>query len=88
MLNGINADYPPGKKRNSGRGSDYFTLNLRLSKFINVSCFTLQLFAEMYNATNRTNFIGYIGNMQSSSFGEPTWAAAPRQIQLGFRFNF
>ncbi len=84
----INSDYPPGKKRNSGRGTDYFDINLRISKFVNISRFNFQVFAEMFNVTNRANFGGFVGNMQSSLFGQPTWAYDPRLIQLGIRFNF
>jgi len=80
--------YPPGERRNSGRGSDYFSLNVRLSKFINIKPVSFQVFAELFNATNRTNFTSYAGNMQSTIFGQPTWAQDPRLIQLGARINF
>lgn len=41
-----------------------------------------------FNVLNRTNFTGYIGNLSSSRFGQPTGAQAGRQIQfsLGYRF--
>jgi hypothetical protein len=80
--------YPPGKHRNSGRGTDYFAWNLRISKFINVKRVSFQLFAELFNVTNRANFGGFVGNMLAPNFGQPTTASDPRLIQIGARFNF
>jgi hypothetical protein len=80
--------YPAGKKRNSGRGSDYFALNTRVSWFLRLKQFNIQVFAEMFNLTNRANFGSYVSNMLSSDFGKPTWADDPRLIQLGLRFDF
>jgi hypothetical protein len=80
--------YPPGEHRNAGRGADYFAWNLRISKFINVKPVSFQVFAELFNVTNRANFGGYQGNMLASNFGQPTTASDPRLIQLGARFNF
>ncbi len=80
--------YPAGKKRNSGRGADSLTVNMRVSKFFNVKPIGIQIFAEIFNATNRANFTSYVGNMQSVIFGQPTWADDPRLMQFGARINF
>ena len=62
----------------------------------------LQFRAEMFNAFNHTNFVGFNNNLQfegvqtNSNFGHPTNlgfgtlsnAQAPREIQFGLKFNF
>jgi outer membrane receptor protein involved in Fe transport len=80
--------YPAGERRNSARGADYFSMNVRISKFVNLKKAGLQFFGEFFNVTNRNNFGGFQGNMQASDFGKPTVASDPRLIQLGARFNF
>jgi len=80
--------YPPGQTRNSGRGLSYFALNLRISKFVNIKPVSFQVFAEMFNVTNKANFSNFQGNMLAVNFGKPTFAGDPRLIQLGARFNF
>lgn len=90
-LDGIWADFPEGKHRNSGRDSDidYFSLDARLSYFVRVaSRVNLQLLAEVFNLTNRVNFGVPEGDMQGSEFGKAVWAYDPRLIQFGFRVNF
>jgi len=61
---------------------------MRISKYIHIKPVNFQVFAELFNATNRTNFGGFEGNMLASNFGQPTFASDPRLIQLGARFNF
>jgi len=86
---GIWSDYPGTDHRNSARGPDYFTFDARVSKFVNLSGrYSLQLFVEMFNLTNRVNFYNPDGDMGSSSFGEYWGAMDPRLIQFGVRFNF
>jgi hypothetical protein len=41
-----------------------------------------------FNVFNRANFSGYIGALNSSLFGQPTSAAAGRQIQLSLGYRF
>jgi outer membrane receptor protein involved in Fe transport len=85
-------DRPPGVERNAGRGKYLWTTNLRLGYAIPIGRTRLELIAEAFNVFNHVNPTGYIGNMQSPDFGEPTQTAAgafgPRQIQFGFRLDF
>ncbi|MBN2409081.1 MAG: TonB-dependent receptor [Candidatus Aminicenantes bacterium] len=81
-------DMEPGKNRNSRRGFDSFFINVRLSKHFNIDRFRLQVFAEAYNLTNRANFGGIFYRIDTDDFGKPTSAGAPRQVQLGARFDF
>lgn len=82
-------DRPPGTNRNSGRGYDYYSLDARLSKYISLSDRSrIQVFAEVFNLTNRTNFGTPIGNMRSPLFGESVTAGDPRLIQFGLRLDF
>jgi hypothetical protein len=86
---GVNADFPGTAHRNSGRGPDYYSLDARVSKFVNLgSRFSVQIFAEMFNLTNRVNYNNPSGNMRSSRFGKYTSAQDPRLVQFGARVNF
>lgn len=85
-------DRPPGVKRNSGRAPEVWTVNLRLAKVFSVKGVELELIAETFNLFDETNETGFIGNMLSPSFGQPTGvlggAFGPRQTQLGVRIDF
>lgn len=85
------SDRPAGVERNSGRGATLWTMNLRLAKSIAIGPTSLQLIMEAFNVFNHTNPTGYVGNMQSSTFGRPTRSApgafGPRQIQFGLRLD-
>jgi hypothetical protein len=86
---GIWSDYPGSAHRNSGRGPDYYSLDARVSKFVNLGDrFSVQIFAEMFNLTNRVNYYNPDGDMGSSNFGKYSSAMDPRLIQFGMRFNF
>jgi hypothetical protein len=80
--------------RNEQRGFSHLFFNLRLSWFLNISQARIQVFAEMYNVTNYTNFTNISGNkftspgVESPIFSQPTVALDPRLIQLGIRFDF
>lgn len=74
--------------RNASRNFDEFYLNVRLSKYFNIDRFRIQLFAEAYNVTNRVNFQSPFFRYGTPTFGNPTTAGAPRQIQLGTRIDF
>jgi hypothetical protein len=89
-----NNDRPVNAGRNTGRGFDYSSLDLRLSrKFMFSEKISLELLAEAFNIFNRANYsvpnntFG-TGALPLAAFGRPTAAFDPRQIQLGFRFNF
>lgn len=74
--------------RNSRRAFDYFRMDARLSKYIRISRFSFQLFAEMYNVTNQNNFYNTYRYIDREGFGEPRSAYDPRLVQLGARFSF
>jgi hypothetical protein len=89
-----NNDRPAGVGRNTGRGFDFASLDLRLSRRI---AFTervrVELLAEGFNVLNRANLsipnntFG-TGAAPLPSFGQPTAALDPRQLQLGLRVSF
>ncbi|MFN2447151.1 MAG: TonB-dependent receptor domain-containing protein [Vicinamibacterales bacterium] len=74
--------------RNAFRGPDFRQLDLRASKVISIGARRLELIAEAFNLTNRVNYGSYTSSIQSSLFGRPQSAMAPRQVQLGVRFDF
>jgi hypothetical protein len=89
-----NNDRALGLGRNTGRGFDFASFDLRLSRrFAVTERLNLELLAEGFNLFNRANFsvpnnnFG-TGTTPSATFGRPTAAFDPRQIQVGFRFNF
>lgn len=89
-----NNDRPAGVGRNTGRGFDYASLDLRLSRrFAFTEKVDLEFLVEGFNMLNRSNFsvpnntFG-TGAVALAPFGRPTAAFDPRQIQFGFRFNF
>ncbi len=76
------------RNRNSRRGLDYSLLNARLSYHLGIGRFVVQVFAEAYNITNRTNFATIYPIYGSALFGKPTASDNPRLIQLGMRLDF
>ena len=48
----------------------------------------LDLFYDMFNVTNRVNYVNPTGNRASAIFMVPTAAQFPRQMQMGARFRF
>ena len=89
-----NNDRPLGVGRNTGRGFDFASLDLRLSRRFRVNeRVDLQLIAEGFNVLNRPNF-GVPNNTFGSgvnplpAFGQPTAAFDPRQFQFGMRLSF
>jgi hypothetical protein len=90
------SDRPAGVHRNSGTGSGYVVFNFNISKAIFFgkggaaagSGTNLNVFANMTNAFNHTNFGTPSGIMTSSFFGMPTSAQDARQIEVGLRFQF
>lgn len=87
-LDGLTPDFYD-YHRNSRSGFDAMYINLRLSKFINLtSSFRTQIFAEAYNLTNRANFGTVYNVFGYSQFGKPIDAGDPRLIQLGIRLDW
>ena len=89
-----NNDRPVGVGRNTGRGFDFASLDLRLSRrFRLTERVDLQLLAEGFNMLNRANF-GIPNNTFGSgatplpAFGRPTAAFDPRQFQFGMKVSF
>ena len=50
--------------------------------------YSVELYAQAYNALNRMNPLNFSGVLASPFFGQPTSAAAPRRIEIGTRFSF
>jgi hypothetical protein len=50
--------------------------------------YSLELYAQAYNALNHFNALNFSGVVGSPFFGQPTSAAAPRRVELGGRLNF
>ena len=89
-----NNDRPIGVGRNTGRGFDFASLDLRVSRrFRLTERVDLQLLAEGFNVLNRANF-GVPNNTFGSgvnplpTFGRPTAAFDPRQFQFGMKVSF
>ena len=81
-------DRPPGVGRNSGRESGFWQLDARLTKSIGPGPRQVDLIAEAFNLTNDRQWTGVDGNLSSATFGRPTEAGPPRQVQLGIRVSF
>ncbi|MFL6214849.1 MAG: carboxypeptidase regulatory-like domain-containing protein [Blastocatellia bacterium] len=87
-------DRPVGVGRNAGRGFDYASLDLRVARtFRFTDRFSVEALAESFNTLNRANWqlpnnIYGAGVAPLSSFGKPTAASDPRQIQFGLRVMF
>jgi hypothetical protein len=75
--------------RNTNRGPAFVQLDLRVSKFVRVQRYSFEGFIEAFNLLNRANLGLPVGTLTSASFGRSTGVAgSPRQVELGFRFNF
>ncbi len=99
-----NTDRPPLAGRNTGRGPDFVTFDLRVARrFVLGEDRSLELTVESFDLLNRLNFasvndtVGIIGppfNLTGRKDRTPsqplgfTSAFDPRRIQLGLRFNF
>jgi hypothetical protein len=87
-------DRPVGVGRNTGRGFNYATLDLRVRRRIVLTERTsLDLVAEGFNVLNRANY-GVPNNtfgagvQPLASFGRPTLAFDSRQFQFGMKLQF
>jgi hypothetical protein len=93
---GLNWDLPAGVETlNSGRGADFFQLDLRVSKKFSLGKrLRLEALAEVFNLTNDTNPTTFIASQSDPAFGTPTRFAGDfrqteqRQAQLGLRLEF
>jgi len=77
--------------RNGAVGPGFFQLDLRLGYRGRYAGRTVDLFADIFNATNRANFDNPIGDRRSTDFMRLTTlrpGAVPTTLQLGARFEF
>ena len=93
-------DRPPGFTRNGAKGPKTLNFNFNISKAFfftappdingkgNGTRKNLNVFANMTNAFNRTNYGTPSGVMTSPNFGKFTSAQDPRQIEVGMRYQF
>jgi hypothetical protein len=96
----VSNDRPPGVPRHSAMGPGLQNTNINLSKVFFLGRDAGQgprtggagrqvnVFANIFNARNQTNFDRISGVLTSSRFGRPTSAADPREIEIGMRFQF
>jgi hypothetical protein len=89
-----NNDRPVGVGRNTGRGFDFATLDIRLSRRFQITeRMRLQATLESFNTLNRTNqalpnnTYG-TGLTPLPSFGVATAVFDPRQVQIGLRLDY
>jgi outer membrane receptor protein involved in Fe transport len=74
--------------RNWRRGDTETTVDVRVSKIVQVGALRITGFWEMFNALNADNFTDYAGSLESSAFAQPLAALDRRRQQLGFRVDF
>jgi hypothetical protein len=85
---------PAGINRNSLQTAGNAELDLRWSRDLplhskktdKTPVFSMAI--DAFNITNRTNYSSYVGNIQSSFFGQPTAALPARRIQFSARIKF
>ncbi|HKX31077.1 MAG TPA: carboxypeptidase regulatory-like domain-containing protein [Blastocatellia bacterium] len=87
-------DRPVGVGRNTGRGFDFASFDLRLNRRLRLSERAgLEVIAEVFNLFNRANLqlpngtFG-TGTTPAPRFRDPNGAADPRQVQFGLRLSF
>jgi hypothetical protein len=90
---GVVNDRAPGFARNSFRALNYMSTDLRLTRLIQGGGARFELIAEVFNLFNRANFDSVNesfgrGPQPLPSFGTPTSAYDPRQIQFGVKVSF
>jgi hypothetical protein len=83
-------DYQP--ERNGAYGPGFFNLDTRLSYALRFGSRQIEIVGDVFNVTNRTNFLNPSGNQAApSSFlllSAYSTSYAPRKLQLGARFVF
>jgi hypothetical protein len=82
-------DRPIGVGRNTGKGFDYQSFDLRLSRtFPLTSRASIEALIDAFNVLNRANYQVPNNIITSPTFGKPTAVNDPRQLQLGLRLLF
>jgi hypothetical protein len=87
-------DRPIGVRRNTLQGPGAVTFDLRWSKTFPLKrskkeeAPAIAIGVDGFNVINRTNYVGFVGNLSSPFFGLPVASRPARRIQLtlGFRF--
>ena len=89
-----NNDRPVGVGRNTGRGFDFASFDMRLSRRFRITeRLSLDVLAEGFNLFNRSN-LGVPNNTfgpgttPNATFGQATQAFDPRQFQFGLKLSF
>jgi hypothetical protein len=85
---------PTGVSRNTLQTAGNSELDLRWSRDLprqrkktdRAPVFSMAV--DAFNITNRTNYSSYVGNVQSSFFGQPTTALPARRLQFTVRIKF
>ncbi|HUE87399.1 MAG TPA: carboxypeptidase-like regulatory domain-containing protein [Vicinamibacterales bacterium] len=54
----------------------------------NASKYRLDVYLQVFNLLNTANYNAFIGNQQSTFFGQPTSAAPPRRLEIGASLTF
>ena len=71
------------------RGKPITNIDFSLSKnFRFKERYRFQFRAEFFNVFNHPNFVGFDTDIRNSTFGTLNTITTPREIQLGFKFNF
>jgi hypothetical protein len=86
-------DRPSGVSRNSERGFDAATLDVRIGRRFGIGGAGLEVSVDAFNVLNRTNLLFPNntfgpGTTPLPAFGRATAAGDPRQVQLGLRVDF
>lgn len=80
-------------ERNSFRQPDFYALDVRLSKGINIGPGEMDLFVECFNCTNAANrfvtdTVWGTADTPRATFGKEVGVGTPRTFQLGLRYDF
>jgi hypothetical protein len=83
-------DRPPGVSRNSGRGATFCQGDLRITKTFAFGVRRLDLVAEAFNVTNRSNWTFPVNFVRAGGITHPapTGAELSRELQFGVRVLF
>ena len=90
-------DWPNGQRVQDTEGgwdNMYKTVDFRLARNFSIGTTRAQLSAEVFNLFNWVNWAGYNGTLNDqagnklANFGLPNGALAPRQAQVGIRYDF
>ena len=86
---GLSNARPAGVGRNTLRGSDLQSIDLRWSHETQVAKGKDVTFGiDAFNVFNHPNFTNYVGNVRSPLYGSPTNVSPSRRIQLSAEATF